>query len=185
MYAKVNGQQLVQYPYTMQHLRAEYPDTLFPANMTTEQFAEFGMVPVVATGAPQYDPLTQAADEAMPAYVAANDRWEIQWTVRAATTEEIDSYKQSLLSKVVDATQKRLDDFARTRGYDGILSACTYSDSLVQKFRNEGQYCLAQRDATWAKLYEMLAEVEAGTRPMPTSYADVEPELPVLAWPSP
>lgn len=34
-----------------------------------------------------------------------------------------------------------------------------------------------------AKLYEMLAEVEAGTRPLPDGYADVESELPVLAWP--
>ncbi len=65
------------------------------------------------------------------------------------------------------------------------MSACTYSDSLVQKFRTEGQYCLAQRDNTWAKLYEILAEVEAGTRPFPSGFADIEPDLPVLEWPNP
>lgn len=91
---------------------------------------------------------------------------------------------EELQTEIVEATQKRLDDFARTRNYDGILSACTYSDSLVQKFRDEGQYCLAARDNTWAKLYEMLAEVQAGTRPVPSGYDDIEPELPQLVWPN-
>ena len=85
---------------------------------------------------------------------------------------------------IVDATQQRLDDFARTRNYDGIMSACTYATSTVPKFAAEGQYCVAARDATWAKLYQILAEVEAGTRPMPSGYADIEPLLPVLEWPT-
>lgn len=90
---------------------------------------------------------------------------------------------EEIQEEIIDATQKRLDDFARTRNYDGILSACTYSDSLVQKFRNEGQYCLAQRDATWAKLYEILGEVQAGLRPMPSGFVEIEAELPELIWP--
>ncbi len=53
----------------------------------------------------------------------------------------------------------------------------------MPKFRVEGQYGVEARDATWAKLYQILAEVEAGTRPIPSDYADIEPELPVLAWP--
>ena len=70
------------------------------------------------------------------------------------------------------------------RNYDGILSATTYAGSSVQKFQIEGQYCLGARDATWATLYTLLAEVEAGTRPVPGSFADVAPDLPVLAWPN-
>ncbi len=90
---------------------------------------------------------------------------------------------EEIQQEIVTATQQRLDDFARTRNYDGILSLCTYATSTVPKFAAEGQYGVTARDATWAKLYEMLAEVEAGTRPMPTGFADIEPELPVLAWP--
>jgi hypothetical protein len=86
-------------------------------------------------------------------------------------------------AEIVGATQARLDNFARTRSYDGILSACTYSGSSVVKFQVEGSYCVLARDSTWAKLYEILAEVEAGTRPMPSGYAEIEPELPVLEWP--
>ena len=90
---------------------------------------------------------------------------------------------EEIQQEIVEATQQRLDDFARTRNYDGILSLCTYATSTNPTFAKEGQYGVNMRDATWAKLYEMLAEVEAGTRPMPSSYADIESELPALGWP--
>lgn len=90
----------------------------------------------------------------------------------------------SLQEQVVAATQKRLDDFARTRNYDGILSACTYATSTVPRFATEGQYAVQARDATWAALYVLLAEVQAGTRTAPESFDDVEPLLPALEWPN-
>ena len=89
---------------------------------------------------------------------------------------------EEILKMVIDATQKRLDDFARTRNYDGILSLCTYATSPNTKFATEGQYGIVARDATWSKLYEMLDEVQAGTRPIPASFADIESELPTLEW---
>ena len=90
---------------------------------------------------------------------------------------------QEIQEEIVRNTQKRLDDFAKTRNYDSILSACTYATSTVLKFSTEGQYCVEARDATWSKLYEILAEVQAETRPMPSGYSDIESELPVLQWP--
>ena len=91
---------------------------------------------------------------------------------------------QVLYTSIVAQTQQRLDDFAKTRSYDGILSACSYSGSPTVKFDTEGQYCVTQRDATWTTLISMFDEVQAGTRPAPTSYADVEPYLPPLVWPA-
>jgi hypothetical protein len=85
--------------------------------------------------------------------------------------------------EIVAATQTRLDTFARTRNYDDIKSACTYAGCSVPKFNTEGSYCQDRRAETWDKLYTMLDEVQAGTRPMPNSFADVEPELPALVWP--
>lgn len=87
-------------------------------------------------------------------------------------------------NEVIQRVQQQLDAFAQTRGYDGILSASTYATSAVPKFAAEGQCAVAARDATWAALYTLLADVQAGTTPMPASYSDVEPLLPVLAWPS-
>jgi len=79
--------------------------------------------------------------------------------------------------------QARLDDFARTRGYDGILSLASYATDPDPKFSAEGQYGVDARSTTWAKSYEIMEAVKAGTRPMPT-FAEIEVELPVLAWPT-
>jgi hypothetical protein len=110
-----------------------------------------------------------------------------QWEVYALPAEEAAanqaSAAQSLQQSIVDATQRRLDDFACTRNYDGILSACTYSTSTVPKFATEGQYAVEARDATWAKLYSILDEVNAGTRPITSGFSAIESELPVLVWP--
>ena len=54
--------------------------------------------------------------------------------------------------------------------------------STNAKFQAEGQYGVEARDATWAKLYEIMAEVKAGTRPMTAGYNEIEPELPALEW---
>lgn len=90
---------------------------------------------------------------------------------------------EEIQSEITIATQKRLDDFARERFYDGILSLCTYATSQYPKFRSEGQYGVTARDGTWGKLYEILVAVQDGTRPMPSGYAEIESELPALIWP--
>lgn len=82
----------------------------------------------------------------------------------------------------VDAIQKWLDDFARTRRYDNIMSACTYATSANSRFQREGQYCVEARDATWEKGYQILDDVMSGKRPMPT-VDEVLAELPKLEWP--
>jgi len=89
-----------------------------------------------------------------------------------------------LKDEIAKEVQVRLNEFAQTRGYDTMLSACTYATSTVTKFAEEGQYCVDARDATWNKLYEIMAKVEAGTRPVPSGYSDIEAELPVLEWPN-
>lgn len=85
-------------------------------------------------------------------------------------------------SEIISRTQERLDGFARARGYDSILSACTYVASQIPKFAHEGQMAVQSRDATWAKLYQVLAEVGAHKRPVPTCFADIEADLPTLNW---
>jgi len=95
----------------------------------------------------------------------------------------LEQQTNALKAEIVVEVQNRLDTFARTREYDSMLSACTYANSSVAKFKLEGQYCVDARDATWSRLYAILAEVQAGTRPMPSGFADIESALPVLAWP--
>jgi hypothetical protein len=180
MYIKtLNG--AYEKPYSIGQLRKDNPNTSFPKNPTDELLAEWGVFAVTPANQPAFNPASHKAVEGDP--VKQNGQWVQVWQVVPLTADEIADRLKALQADVISQTQNRLDEFAQTRGYDGILSACTYADDPVQKFAAEGQYCVAARGATWSKLYEILGEVESGSRPVPSSYADIENELPELAWP--
>lgn len=181
MYVKAVNDVVQQYPYSLGNLQAENPNTSFPENPSDALLAEWDVYPVVPAAMPSYDGLTESVEQSNP--VKVGGQWTQTWVVRPATAQEIADRTQALQNDVVAQTQNRLDAFAQTRNYDGILSLCTYATSPTQKFSEEGQYGVTSRDATWSKLYEILAEVQAGTRPMPSGYADIESELPPLVWP--
>jgi hypothetical protein len=63
---------------------------------------------------------------------------------------------------------KHLDNQAVQLGYFTILSACSYATSTHPRFGPEGLALSNWRDQVWTAGYEILDEVAAGTRPMPT-----------------
>ena len=155
------------------------------SKLTPAEAAQFGVHPLMLVTTPPFDPITQERTEATPAWVAGV--WTQQWAVVALDADTIAANQaraaQELQQSIVTAVQARLDTFAQTRNYDGILSAATYASSTVPKFAAEGQCAVNARDATWATLYTLLAEIQAGTRAVPTGYADIEQLLPALVWP--
>ena len=95
----------------------------------------------------------------------------------------IDTTKQNkiLQDGLTNLVQAYLDSAAKTRGYDNILSLCTYATSTNPTFAKEGQAGVVWRDSAWAKCYAILAEVKAGTRATPTT-EEVLAELPTFTW---
>lgn len=116
----------------------------------------------------------------------ANTDWQeyLQWLDEGNTPQPEEVPTVNIESLVVSAVQQRLDSFAQTRSYDSILSLCTYATSQVPKFATEGQYGVNARDAHWAKCYSILADVQTGTTPMPSSVDEVLNQMPALAWPT-
>jgi len=90
----------------------------------------------------------------------------------------------TLLKVLEQAVQKRLDDFAQTRGYENINSATTYISSSVTKYKNEGTYASTARDSTWNALYQIIDDVNDGNREKIVNFSEIESELPELNWPT-
>ena len=173
------------YPYSVANLKRDNPQTSFPKEITTELLAAFGVYPVESVAQPFYSSVTHAVRELPPLQIEG--QWTQQWEVYALDAATVAANQtaaaQALQDGIVNATQARLDAFAQTRNYDGILSACTYASSTVPKFAAEGQYCVNARDQTWDSLYTLITNVQSGEWQAPTSFDDVEPMLPALVWP--
>lgn len=90
---------------------------------------------------------------------------------------------EQIIAALTAAVQKHLDITARTRNYDGILSLCSYAASTHPKFGPEGRAGVAWRDAVWASCYAIMADVQAGTRAVP-SETELLAELPAMVWPA-
>lgn len=89
---------------------------------------------------------------------------------------------EDLFKQAIDAVQKHLDAFAATRGYDGILSLCTYANDPDPAYAAEGQRGVYLRSITWAAVRRLQAEILAGTRPLPETMEDALALLPPLTW---
>ena len=79
------------------------------------------------------------------------------------------------------AIQSTLDEAARAKGYDDIVSACSYA-GYENVFQAEAIAFGVWRANVWAYGYQELAKVTAGTRPVPT-IAEILDELPALVLP--
>lgn len=85
---------------------------------------------------------------------------------------------QEIKAEITNAIQSMLDDKAKAKGYDNIVSACSYA-GYDNPFRAEGEAYGLWRALCWSKAYEILEAVETGIRPMPT-ISEVLEEMPAL-----
>lgn len=93
--------------------------------------------------------------------------------------------------------QKRIDDFAATRGYDNANSMAKYQNisnadiaslppseqAMVLKFRAECRYVAIKTAQTWARCYQILGELVSGERSYVPEEHEFLAELPPLKWP--
>lgn len=119
------------------------------------------------------------------------------WVECAASVVEGDTYSDGVFSKPpppviqpeqiqaqkVALVQAHMDAAARALNYDSIANAITYADEpAVPKFQAEGQAFRAWRSLVWERCYEILLEVQDGTRPIPSD-EELIAELPDLNLP--
>ena len=108
-----------------------------------------------------------------------DENGNMQLIVRQLPQPTVEELQARIQKQLTDAVQRVLDSKAQELNYDNCLSVCSYIDTGVQKFDDEGKAFRAWRSAVWAKGYDILAQVQAGLRPIPTE-AQLIAELPQL-----
>jgi len=153
------------------NLQVDFPATSFPADLASAVLPD-GYVWVATSPSPECGPY-ERVEQVGP--VQIDGSWVQGWQVVPWTHEEVQAH-------LVGVIQQYLDTTAQARAYDGILSLCTYATSPSPKFVAEGQAGVEWRDACWTKGYQILAECQAGTRPIPKP-EELIAELPAMVWP--
>jgi len=64
------------------------------------------------------------------------ENWVQQWSIEALSAEESTANISAAKERIGIQAQQRLDNFAKTRGYDNIVVACTYATSAKLRLSN-------------------------------------------------
>lgn len=175
-----------QYPVSHEQIRKANPNISFPKYFEVANGYDW----VYPINQPEYNPSTQRCYEGTPVFKgeSSDPHWEQTWVVEDYSEEVIAAIAQQNLNanktKLMQDAQESLDHFARQKGYDNILTACSYATSTNASFAADGQYCVEKRDATWTKLFEIFAEMDSGTRESNITYTTLQQgEMPDLTWP--
>jgi hypothetical protein len=83
-----------------------------------------------------------------------------------------------LLAKVIEYvlqySSNRLELFVKSKGYDSVLSAISYKDSLVDKYKSEANQVIIMRDNLWNTLLTYVDSVKSGSVDFPVSTVDID-----------
>lgn len=166
--------------------RGMHPNVSFPKPMAPEDVVSHGyaLFEYVLQPEPAWNEKVVALDPEPDAQGVFHQTWGLEALTGDALAAAQYAQSQRVMEEIVAREQYLHDAFAKTRGYDDIKSATGYAGCGVPKFDVDGTYCKNIRALRWAKLYEIMDEVMAGTRPMPSVHDDVEADLPPMVWPA-
>jgi hypothetical protein len=108
----------------------------------------------------------------------SNNLRQLQISRRRGYVEKPLALFDSEKEAVAIATQKKLDNAAQARGFDSMISACTYINSTVPKFASDAKILSDWRDLVWAKVYELESKIETGLIERPRTVKDFIDQLP-------
>jgi hypothetical protein len=106
MYLKEINDIVTVYPYSVEKLLQDNPDTSFPINPSIELLNGWGVHIVVAVGQPAHNPSTQKIVETSPIFTGT--RWQQSFAVVDLTVEEQEILRQENLPKKITKEQARL-----------------------------------------------------------------------------
>ena len=117
------------------------------------------------------------AGTSFPSEIPDGWKWEQDGYLLQWVADPIQQPTQAqVISSLTSVVQDWMDSNAQRKGYDGIVSACSYAGA-PNPFQTEGEAFLTWRGNVWAACYAIMSDVQAGNRPIPTD-SELLAELP-------
>ena len=85
-YILATGSTVIEYPYSIEKLRSDNPETSFPSVMSEEDLSNWGVYPVDEEDAPAFNEATEQLEQTAPIF--SNGVWSAGWIVAEASAEE-------------------------------------------------------------------------------------------------
>ena len=124
MYVKITNGGVDKYPYSVNALFKDNPQTSFPEKPTKELLAEWGVFEVISTNAPEVDH-TKNVVEVSP--VKVGDNWVQSWLVTDATQEEIESRTEEAKQQIRDQRNAALASSDWTQVNDSLVDKTVWA----------------------------------------------------------
>lgn len=86
---------------------------------------------------------------------------------------------------VSNAIQSKLDQQAQQYNFDSMLSAASYVNSSVTRFREEAIALSSWRDQVWAWAYQKEEDIISGKIPKPATIEEALSDMPAFIPPAP
>ena len=99
MYVKVENSEVVQYPYSIEQFRADNSTISFPAEISKDTLAAYGVYPVSTDPIPTHDFTTQRVQKSTNP-VLRDGEWVITKSVVQLTADQIASHEITAATKV-------------------------------------------------------------------------------------
>lgn len=143
--------------------------TFYTEFLTEEELKELGYLKVIykdyPTNIDEFKKVVQISE-------VKEDTYVISYEIVSKNLEE-------LTALFKEKTQQLLDAKAREKGYDDILSACSYA-GYDNDFRAEGEAFGIWRAKVWKYGYGLLNAIAEGKHKMPKSFDEILAEMPTL-----
>lgn len=143
--------------------------TFYTEFLTEEELKELGYLKAIYE---EYPTNTDEFKKVVQISEVKDDTYAISYEIVSKNLEE-------LTALFKEKTQELLDAKARERGYDDILSACSYA-GYDNDFRAEGEAFGIWRAKVWKYGYGLLNAIAEGKHKMPKSFDEILAEMPTL-----
>jgi hypothetical protein len=170
MYALIKDQTVVKYPYTIRDLIRDNPRTSFPADMTNEQLAEWGVYTVRDTPEPVHDATLQRAVWGAP--VLTRGEWVHSWELveldqaeRDRRTEQrLESASMGRLEFMLSLLDKGLLDQVESLVDQSDRRLQLYWNNAIEFRRSDAQLAGLLDSTSLDKVFGLLNAVGDGGR---------------------